>query len=57
MAQMLLKKPKREKHIEIKGLSITRSNEELKSLLLEAIESSRFDKIFNYRCGRCKKNG
>ena len=43
---------------EVKGFIIKRSKERLKSLLFEAIESSRFDKVFNFRCGgRCKLNG
>jgi hypothetical protein len=56
MAQMLLKTPEREEINEIKGLNIERSKEGLKSLLLEAIESSRQDKIFKNRCRKCKTN-
>ena len=58
MIQMILEKPERRKINETKGLIIKRSNERLKSLLFEAIESSRFDKIFNFNCeGRCTING
>ena len=57
MTQMILEKPERRKINETKGFIIKRSNERLKTLLLEAIESSRFDKIFNFDCGgRCKIN-
>jgi len=56
MAQMLLKTPEREEINEIKGLNIERSKEGLKRLLLEAIESSRQDKIFKNRCRKCKTN-
>ena len=55
---MLLKKPERGEINEVKGVIIKRSKERLKSLLLEAIESSRFNMIFNFGCGgKCKING
>ena len=55
MIQMILKEPKQDVANEVKGAIIKRSKERLKSLVLEAIESSRFDRIFNFRCGgRCK---
>ena len=55
MTQVLLKEPEREEINDVKGFIIKRSKERLKGLLLEAIENSRFDKVFNFRCeGRCK---
>ena len=55
MTQMILKEPKQDEVNEVKGFIIKRSKERLKSLVLEAIESSRDDRIFNFRCGgRCK---
>jgi len=58
MTQMILKEPKQDEVNEVKGFIIKRSKERLKSLVLEANESSRFDRIFNFGCGgRCKKNG
>jgi len=47
MTQMLLKKPEQEEIDEIIGFFIKRSKERLKNLLLEAIERSRFNRIFN----------
>lgn len=58
MAQMILKKPKQEEINEIKSFIIRKCSDRIKNLLFEAIESSRFDRIFNSRCeGRCKING
>ncbi len=56
MAQMLMKKPEKENINITNSVIIKRSNRGLKILLKEAIESSRFEMIFNYRCGRCKIN-
>ena len=47
MTQMLLKKPEQEENNEIKGFIIKRSKERLKYLMLEAIERSRLNRIFN----------
>lgn len=54
MTQMLLKKPEQEEIDEIIGFFIKRSKERLKNLLLEAIEGSRFNRIFNWRIENIK---
>ena len=47
MTQMLLKKPEQEEINEINGFIFKRSKERLKNLLLEAIERSRLNRIFD----------
>ena len=54
MTQMLLKKPEQEENNEIKGFIIKRSKERLKYLMLEAIERSRLNRIFNWRIENIK---
>ena len=47
MAQMLLKKPVKEEINKINGFIIKKSKKRLKNLLVEAIERSRLNRIFN----------
>ena len=56
MIQTILEKPKKENFDNSKGVIIKSSKERLKTLLFEAIESTRFERVFNYRCGRCNIN-
>ena len=55
---MLLKEPEQEETYEFQDLIINQCEEGLRKLLLEAIESFRFNRIFKFGCGgRCKING
>ena len=57
MTQMLSKEPEQEETYEFQDSIINQSEEGLKNLLLEAIESSRFNRIFKFGCrGGCQKN-
>ena len=54
MAQMLLKKPVKEEINKINGFIIKKSKKRLKNLLVEAIERSRLNRIFNWRIENIK---
>ena len=57
MTLMIIKMSEQEEFNEVERFIIKRSEERLKKLLFEAIEISRLEKIFNYRCKGCKING
>ncbi|MFX1278437.1 MAG: hypothetical protein ACFFA3_03420 [Promethearchaeota archaeon] len=51
MTEIVFKKPEREDKIQIDGIIISSSRVGIKSFLIEAIEASRFDRVFNIRFG------
>lgn len=54
---MLIKMSEQEEFNETESFLTNRSEKGLRKLLFEAIERSRLERIFNFRCGRCKMNG